>query len=472
MKKKPTKITKKTNKKENKKSKYDYLFYKTESAWTHLTEKDVMNFSDNYKKFLDNTKTEREAVNIIESIVLKHGFKDFSKLKSIKKGDKIFQRTNKNIVLMKIGSLNKMRAIVSHLDSPRLDLKPNPIFQDSDIALLKSHYYGGIKKYHWVNRPLAIHGIVILKNGTKKNIVIGESKSDPVLVIPDLLPHLAKNQYEKKVSEFIGGEDLNIIIGNLPTKDKKIEEKIKLTALKFLHDKYGMTEKDFTTAELEIVPAETARDVGFDGSMVGAYGQDDSVCAYTSMNAMIESKNSSTIAALFVDKEEIGSEGKSGAKSKFFFNFLNQVLKKMKSKEDAFSILQNAEIISADVTAGMNPNFKDVQELRNVSFIGRGVAVEKYGGGGGKYSTNDADAEYTHKVMALLDKNKVRWQTGELGKIDIGGGGTVAMFFAEYGCDIIDVGPPVLGMHSPFEILSKADVYSAYQAYKVFYEQK
>jgi len=300
---KTTKNTK-TPVKKDKKSKYDFLFYKTESAWNKLDKKEIMNFSEHYKKFLDTAKTEREAVNMIEEIAIKHGFKDFDKLSSVKKGDKLFKRTTKNIVLIKTGSMKKLRAIVSHLDSPRLDLKPNPVFQDSDIALLKSHYYGGIKKYQWVNRALAIHGVVILKDGKIKNIVIGESDKDPVLVIPDLLPHLAKTQYEKKVNDFIGGEDLNIIIGNLPTKDKKIEEKVKLTVLKFLHDKYGMTEKDFTTAELEIVPAEKARDVGFDSAMIGSYGQDDRVCVYTSLNSIIHSKNSSVLQHFLLIKKK------------------------------------------------------------------------------------------------------------------------------------------------------------------------
>jgi len=463
-------VKKSTTKKEKKKSKYEFLFYKTENSWKELDEKKVMSFSENYKKFLDIAKTEREAVHEIEKQAKLKGFKNLNTLKTLKKGDKIYKRTNKNIMIMKIGNFNKIKNIVSHLDSPRLDLKPKPVFEDSDLAMLKTHYYGGIKKYQWVNRALAIHGFAILKDGTKKNILIGESEKDPVLMIPDLLPHLAKNQYEKKVAEFISGEDLNVVIGNFPLEDKKIHDKIKLRALKYLHDTYGITEKDFVTAELEIVPAEKARDVGFDRSLIGAYGQDDRVCAYTSMNAVIDSKNKETIIGLFVDKEEIGSEGKSGAKSKFLFNVLKDIVKKMKLKIDAYEILSNAEMISADVTAGLNPNFKDANESSNVSLLGQGVSVEKYGGGGGKYSTNDSDTEYIHKLVKLFDSKKIKWQTGELGKIDIGGGGTVAMYFAEYGCDIIDIGPPVLGMHSPLELTSKADIYSAYLAYKAFYE--
>ena len=401
----------------------------------------------------------------------KNGYKDFTELKTIAKNQKIYYKTNKNLILLNLGKLDNIKVIVSHLDSPRLDLKPKPVFEDSELALLKSHYYGGIKKYQWVNRALAIHGFAILNNGQKKNIVIGESEKDPVFAISDLLPHLSKNQYEKKVAEFIGGEDLNIVIGNLPLEDKEIKENVKLNALKILNDKYGLTEKDFVSAELEIVPAEKARDVGFDKSMIGSYGQDDRICAYTSMKSILESKNKQTSLAVFVDKEEIGSEGKSGAKSKFIFNFLSELLLKLKSKETAFNILRKAEFVSADVTSAINPNFKDAQDTNNASYIGRGVAVEKYGGGAGKYSTNDADTEYIHKLTTLFDKKKVLWQTGENGKIDLGGGGTVAMYYAEYGCDIIDIGPPVLGMHSPFEITSKADLYSAYLAYKVFYEE-
>ncbi len=461
---------KKATIKKDKKSKYDFLFYKTESAWKDVSEKKAMDFAEAYKKFLDKAKTEREAVDEIERIAKAQGFKNLDTAKTITKTAKIYKRTNKNIVLLKLGKFNKIKTIISHIDSPRLDLKPKPLFEDSDLSMLKTHYYGGIKKYQWVNRALSIHGFALLKDGTKKKIVIGESDKDPVLVIPDLLPHLAKEQYEKKVDKFISGEDLNVVVGNLPLKDKNIKENLKLRTLKFLNDKYGIIEKDFVTAELEIVPAEKARDVGFDSSMVGAYGQDDRVCVYTSLNALLNSKNKETAIALFVDKEEIGSEGKSGAKSKFLFNLLNQVAKKLKLKTDAYELLANAELISADVTAALNPNFKDAQEPTNVSLLGRGVSVEKYGGGGGKYATNDTDTEYIHKLTTLFDKNKINWQTGELGKIDLGGGGTVAMFFAEYGCDIIDIGPAVLGMHSPLELISKVDVYSAYLAYKVFYE--
>jgi aspartyl aminopeptidase len=457
-------------KRKKRKSKYEFLFYKQETAWKHIDEKKAFVFSEGYKKFLNIAKTEREAVVEIEKIAKVKGYKNFETIKTLTAKDKIYYKTNKNIVLVNLGKFTNIKVIASHLDSPRLDLKPKPVFEDSDLALLKTHYYGGIKKYQWVNRPLAIHGFALLKDGTKKKILIGESDKDPVFVIPDLLPHLAKEQYEKKVDKFISGEDLNVIIGNLPLKDKEIKEHVKLRALKYLHDTYGITEKDFVSAEIEIVPAEKARDVGFDKSMIGAYGQDDRVCVYTSLNALSSCKNKETAIAYFVDKEEIGSEGKSGAKSKFLFNFLNELIAKLKLKTDAYKVLKNAEFISADVTSALNPNFKNAQEPSNVSLLGRGVSIEKYGGGGGKYSTNDTDTEYIHKLVTLFDKNKVMWQTGENGKIDLGGGGTVAMYFAEYGCDIIDLGPPVLGMHSPFEISSKADVYSAFLAYKVFYE--
>jgi len=454
-----------------KKSKYEHLFYKQETAWKKIDKNKAFAFAEDYKKFLDKCKTEREAVEEIEKVAIKKGYSDFTKLKTIAKNQKLYYKTNKNLILVNLGKLDKIKAIVSHIDSPRLDLKPKPVFEDSDLVLLKSHYYGGIKKYQWVNRALAIHGFAILKDGKKKNIVIGESDKDPVFAISDLLPHLSKNQYEKKVSDFIAAEDLNIVIGNLPLEDKEIKENVKLNALKILNDKYGITEKDFVTAELEIVPAEKARDVGFDKSVVGGYGQDDRVCAYTSMQALLNSKNKQASLAVFVDKEEIGSQGKSGAKSKFIFNFLSELLLKLKSKNNAFDILKNAEFLSADVTSAVNPNFKDAQDTNNASYIGRGVSMEKYGGGAGKYSTNDADTEYIHKLATLFDKNKVMWQTGENGKIDLGGGGTIAMHYAEYGCNIIDIGPPVLGMHSPFEITSKADLYSAFLAYKVFYEE-
>ncbi len=458
---------KKSVKKSVAKSVNESLFFKTESAWDKLNKKKVFDFSDDYKSFLDSAKTEREAVLEIEKRAKKHGFSEF---KRNLKSKKFFIKTNKTIALIKVGSFDSIKVVASHIDSPRLDLKPNPLFEDSDLCLLKSHYYGGIKKYQWVNRPLAIHGVVITKS-SRVFVRIGDSSSDPVFVISDLLPHLAKHQYEKKVSEFISGEDLNIVVGNIPFDDKKISEKFKLNVLKILNKKYGITERDFVSAELEIVPAESARDVGFDRSLVGSYAHDDHVCAYTSMQALFDSKNKQTVIALFVDKEEIGSEGKSSAQSVFFVNVLSELIRAFKIKKSVNELLLDAEIISADVTSGINPNFKDAQDVSNASVLGRGVSIEKYGGGGGKYMTNDADAEYVSRLIKLFDSKKVPWQTGENGKIDLGGGGTIAMYFSKLGADVIDIGPPVLGMHSPFELVSKADVFSAFLAYKVFYEQ-
>ncbi len=462
-------------KKESKAKKLqEKLYLKRESSWNKLSEKErktVFKFGEDYKQFLAKSKTERLCVkNIVESLT-KNKFKNIETVKSVKTGDKVFKVVkDKSVIAFVVGKTkNKLKIVGSHLDSPRLDLKPAPVYEDSNLALFQTHYYGGIKKYQWVNRPLSLHGVIFTKKGKKVEISIGDQEGEPAFIIPDLLPHLGRDQMAKDAKKVIEGEDLNILVGNIPVQDEDVKEKVKFTVLEYLYDKYGIIEEDFYTAELELVPKENPVDIGFDKSMIGAYGQDDRVCAYTSLRAINEIKDPKfTAVAFFADKEEIGSLGNTGAASRILENFVYDYKDLANVKETVSRIMENTKAISADVTAGMNPNFKAVHDPKNASFLGFGVSVEKYGGGGGKYSTNDAHAEFMNELRLLIDKNKIAWQTGELGKIDIGGGGTIAMFMSKYGMDCVDAGPCVLGMHSPCEVTSKVDVYSSYQLYKVF----
>ena len=469
---------KKGGKKESKnKQLSEKLFIKRESGWNTLKENDkasIFRFGDDYKDFL-NCKTEREVLSDVESRLKKSGFKQIESYSVLKPGDKVYMVSkNKNVAAAIIGKdVSKdnlaLNLIAAHIDSPRLDLKPYPMFEDSNFALLKSHYYGGIKKYQWVSRNLAIHGVVSIKNGKSVEIRIGDREGDPVFIIPDLLPHLAKDQMKRDASKVVTGEELNLIVGHIPVDDKDISEKVKFEVLKYLHEKYGITEHDLITSEIEIVPAENPRDVGFDRSLISAYGQDDRVCAYTGLRAILSAvpKENTSVLMLF-DKEEIGSEGNTGAKSRFTELFVEKLLKLSKDKSTLNEVFHRSKVLSSDVTAGADPTFKDVNDPNNCSYLGNGVSVEKYGGGGGKYSTNDASSEYMRYIVDLFDSNNVKWQSGELGRIDLGGGGTIAMYLAEKGCDVIDCGPCVLGMHSPQEVTSKYDVYQAFLGFKAF----
>jgi aspartyl aminopeptidase len=447
------------------------------SSWLKFDEKkqnEIFEFAEKYKCFLKSSKTERLCVKNIISKLSDSGFKDISKFKSLKQGDKVFSVFKNKCVLACVVGKNQstFQIVGSHLDSPRLDLKPNPLYEDSGLALLQTHYYGGIKKYHWVNTPLCLEGVIFTKDGKKVEVSIGQNDDDPVFLIPDLLPHLAKEQMKKESAKIVEGEELNIIIGNIPINDEKIKEQIKFSAMKYLNDKYGISEEDFVFAELELVPKSNPCDVGFDKSMIAAYGQDDKVCAYTSLVAITEiEKPSNTALSFFVDKEEIGSYGDTGAQSFILKRFADDYAKLCGLSENGLKILSESKAISADVTAGMNPNYKNVHDPANASFLGFGVSVEKYGGGGGKYSTHDAHAEYMAYLRNILIKNDISWQTGELGKIDIGGGGTIAMYMSRYGMDCVDAGPCVLGMHSPYELTSKVDIFSAYQFYKAFFNE-
>ena len=424
-------------------------------------------YADGYKKFLDNAKTEREAAKTAVLMAEKKGFVPFEIGKEYKAGDKVyFNNRGKTVAFAVIGKQtadNGINITAAHIDSPRLDLKPNPLYEDSELALFKTHYYGGLRKYQWTAVPLAIHGVFALRDGTVKEVSIGENEDEPKFVINDLLPHLSAEQNKRTLSDGIKGEELNVLVGSRPFKADEGSELVKLNILNLLNQKYGISEDDFLSAELEMVPAHKACDIGFDGSLIGAYGQDDRVCAYPALTAILEVENpEKTALAILADKEEIGSTGNTGLESDFLRYVIGDIAKMQ--KVDATVALRNSKCLSADVNAGFDPTFPDVMDRRNASFLNYGVVVTKYTGARGKSGTSDASAEYAAYVRNMLDKAGIVWQTGELGKVDLGGGGTVAMFIANMGVDVIDLGVPVLSMHAPFETTSKFDVYTCYKA--------
>lgn len=456
------------------------------NVWEVLEKKEldiVKNLGEEYKTFLDKGKTEREVVSNIVKYAEENGYINLEKIieKNIKvvPGTKIYANNkNKSAAMFVIGKekLEKgMNIIASHVDSPRIDVKQFPLYEESQLGFLKTHYYGGVKKYQWVTLPLALHGVVIKSNGEKINITIGEDDNDPVFFITDLLPHLAKEQMEKKLSEAITGEGLNILFGSIPYKDSEINEKVKLNILDILYKKYGIVEEDFTTAELEIVPAGKARDVGIDRSMIGGYGQDDSVCVYTSLKAILDiNAPIRTSVALFSDKEEVGSLGNTGMESRFFENAIAEIINLTEENYNELKLkraLLNSKVLSADTVGAFDPNYPDVLDRRNAPFLGNGICLVKYTGTRGKSSTNDANSEYISQVRKIFNENNIIWQMGELGKVDQGGGGTIAYILANYGAEVVDCGPALLSVHGPFEVSSKADVYMTYKAYRVFYKE-
>ncbi len=447
-------------------------------VWDILDEKErktALQFCEGYKKFLDAARTEREAVREIVAMAKAEGFSETPSKKPLK-----YLKINreKSVALAVMGKkplTEGFRIVISHIDAPRLDLKQNPLYEDVDLALLRTHYYGGIKKYQWVAIPLAIHGTIIKKDGSKLDLVLGEDENDPVFTICDLLPHLShKTQDMKKLRDAIVGEKLTILVGSIPFPDEEAKERFKLNILDILNKRWGLVEEDFLSAEIEVVPAFKTRDVGFDKSMIGGYGQDDRVCAYCSLQAILslDKQPEWTSIALFLDKEEIGSDGNTGAKSTFLelvVSDLFRLQKKNPTSEALRQALFNAKALSADVNGAINPNYQDVHEKQNAARLGYGVCVTKFTGSGGKYNANDASAEYVGEIRRLFNENGVVWQMAELGKVDEGGGGTIAKYLAEYGMDMIDCGTVLLGMHSPFEVSSKMDVYETFKAYKVFY---
>ncbi len=452
------------------------LFTKKKNACLILSDEDIKaadEFCVGYKCFLDDAKTEREAVKEAVRLAKENGFLEFDFSKKLKPGDKVYKvNRDKAVLLAVIGTddISKgVRISAAHIDSPRIDLKQNPLYEDGELALFKTHYYGGIKKYQWTTVPLSLHGVVFLKTGEKVNIVIGECEDDPVFCITDLLPHLAQAQMKRTASEIVKGEELNILIGSRPFKDDKESEKVKLNIIKLLNEKYGIEEDDFISAELEAVPAYKARDIGFDRSMIGAYGQDDRVCAYTALKAILDIENPKrTAITVLTDKEETGSDGNTGLNSAYLSYFISDLAENLGGVPR--HVISASECLSADVNAAVDPTFPDVTEIKNASKINYGVVVTKFTGSRGKAGTSDASAEYVFRVRELLDRNSVVWQTGELGKVDLGGGGTVAQYIANLNIDVIDVGVPILSMHAPFEIASKVDTYMAYKSFKVFFE--
>lgn len=462
------------------------LSFSPENAWKKLDEEkkeDVFDFAEDYQEFLTQSKTERQTVDEAEKILRKDGFKSLSEYDELTTGDKVYMiNRNKSLVAAVIGEedlTHGCNLVTSHIDAPRLDLKARPLYEDKEasVAMLQTHYYGGIKKYQWVSIPLAIHGRVVKEDGTPVDIEIGEDDDDPIFVISDLLPHLSKKkQGERKMKEVIKGEELDLLIAGIPIDDEDVDERVKMKVLKLLNDKYDIEEEDLASAELEIVPAHDTRDVGFDRSMLGGYGQDDRICAYTSLRALLDVENpKKTGVVIFFDKEEIGSEGNTGANSDMLETFYSELLNRYKDDytiHDHRKMMDNSKAISGDVSPAVNPAFKGVHDLQNAAVLGKGIAINKFTGAGGKYSANDAHAEYVALIRKVLNENDVPWQPAELGKVDEGGGGTVAKFLAELNIDVIDAGTPILGMHSPFEVVSKVDLFYTYEAYNAFLESK
>lgn len=460
------------------------LGYNSESAWLKIQDNErdeAFGFCDKYKDYLNKIKTERDSVEWAESKAKENGFTLLSKIiaenKKLKPGDKIYSvNRNKNVIFAVIGDEpleNGLNIVGAHIDTPRIDLKPNPLYEENGLALLKTHYYGGIKKYQWTAIPLALHGVIFKSNGDKVKINIGEDDGDPQFCITDLLPHLAQEQMQKKMSEGVTGEGLNILFGSIPYNDEKLKEKIKTNILDILNKKYGIVERDFQRAELEVVPAFKAVDIGLDRSMIGGYGQDDRICAFTALEAFLKSSNQKrTIMCLLVDKEEIGSAGNTGIKSTYFENTIAELCALTTDNYTDITLrraLNNSKFLSADVTGAIDPTYGDVNDKKNATYLGKGVAIMKYTGSKGKYDASDANAEFVAEITNLLSNNNIIWQIGELGKVDLGGGGTIAQYIARYGTDALDVGPGILSMHAPFEISSKADIYMTYKAYLAFY---
>ncbi len=438
------------------------------------TKKDVYSFCEEYKQALTKAKTEREFCDLSVDLLDKAGFVSLDEKTLLKPGDRVYAvNRGKGVTAFVIGEEpieNGVNIVGAHIDSPRLDLKPNPLYEDGKMAYLKTHYYGGIRKYQWLSIPLSLHGVIIKKDGNKVEVNIGEGEDDIVFCIADLLPHLAQNQAGKKLSEAFEGEKLNVIAGNIPADVDK--DKIKYAVMEILNQKYGIVEADFVCAELELVPAFSAKDTGFDRSMIAGYGHDDRVCAYTALKAIIDTKTpKKTAVCMLVDKEEIGSLGNTGMQSRFFENILAKLCDKLNDNYSELlvrSCLSNSSCLSADVGAAFDANYPDVYERGNASYINEGLLLTKYTGARGKSSASDANAEFVAKVCRIFDENDVKWQCAELGRIDVGGGGTIACYLANLDIEVIDVGVTLLGMHSPYEIAGKFDIYMAYKGYKAF----
>ena len=458
------------------------------NVWTvynKKTRKEVDALGRAYCDFLDHGKTERECIDQIVNRIEKEGYMELEQLvidnKPLQSGDKVYSVCmNKSIVMYQIGKrsmVDGLNILGAHIDSPRLDVKQNPLYEDGGIAYLDTHYYGGVKKYQWVTLPLALHGVIVKKDGTTIEVNIGEDEDDPVFFVSDLLIHLAAEQLEKKAAKVIEGEALDIIVGNMPYTDKDSEkeekEAVKKNVLQILKDMYGIEEEDFLSAEIEVVPAGKAREAGFDRSLILAYGHDDRVCAFTSLEAMLEVQNPErTTCCILVDKEEVGSVGATGMQSRFFANTVAEVMNLVGEYNElnVRRCLANSYMLSSDVSAGFDPSFAGSFDKKNAAFLGQGMVFNKFTGARGKSGSNDANAEYIAQIRKVLDENDVIFQTAELGKVDVGGGGTIAYILALYGMNVIDCGVAVLNMHAPWEAISKADLLETKRGYKVFLE--
>ena len=455
----------------------DQLFLDKKSGYDLLDEQQVVSMTDyceGYKAFLDEAKTEREAVDAAIALAQKQGFVPYERGMALKPGDKVYRSNRgKSLLLAVIGEASLAEGVqigAAHIDSPRLDLKPYPLYEDGDFALLKTHYYGGIRKYQWLSIPLELHGVVIRKDGTSVQVRIGGEPGDPVLAIPDLLPHLASQQSQKPLGTAVDPEDLNLFVGSRPYPDSEGSDRVKLAVLDLLNQKYGITEEDFISAELEVVPAFRASDIGFDRSMIGAYGQDDRVCAYAALKGLFDAeKRHKTGVCILADKEEIGSDGVSGMQSQAFDTFIADLCDSQ--GVSLRECLEHSFCLSADVTACFDPNYASVYDKRNSSLINRGVGLCKYTGSRGKAGASDASAEVMGYARRVFDQAGVLWHVAELGKVDVGGGGTVAVYMANRNIDTVDAGVSVLGMHAPFEVTGKLDCYMSYRSMKAVFEE-
>ena len=456
------------------------LLNEKKSGWLETEDEKfskIFEFCEGYMRFLNISKTEREFAANAKKVAEENGFRDINQIEKLNSGDKVyFVNREKSIYFAVIGEEkleNGLNIVGAHIDSPRLDLKPNPLYEDGELAYFNTHYYGGIKKYQWTTIPLSIHGVIIKSNGEKITVNIGESENDPIFTITDLLPHLAKEQEAKRLREAIDGENLDLLVGSIPILDDETKNKVKLNILKILNEKYGIIEKDFVSSELELVPAFKARSLGFDYGMVAAYGQDDKVCSYTALKALMEMERpQKTAVCILSDKEEIGSMGNTGMESHVFDYFVSELLNK--AGENRPNLLEKvfcySKMLSSDVDAGFDPLYASVSDRDNSGYLSKGITLNKYTGARGKSGASDANAEYVAYIRNLFETNNIKYQVSELGKVDVGGGGTIAYILANKGVDVIDCGVPVLSMHAPYEVTSKFDIYEAYRGYEAFYK--
>ena len=456
------------------------LFADKKNGWENLSDdelKAIFQYEDEYMYYLNTSKTEKEIVQNSKEILLKNGFVDISEREVLNPGDKVFYvNRGRCIYAAVIGTDNMesgLRVVAAHCDSPGIDLKQNPLYEDNGLGMFKTHYYGGIKKYQWTNIPLSIHGTIVKPDGEKVTICIGEKEEDPIFTISDLLPHLAGEQMERKLKEGVQGEELNVLVGSIPYDSEEVSEKVKLNILRLLNERYGIKEVDFTSSEIELVPAFKAKSMGFDYSLVAGYGQDDKVCCYAALRAIIDTINPrKTALCVLTDKEEVGFNGVTGMYTRIFDTFVLELLEKTGNTK-AISLdrtFSNTQAISADVDAAYNPNFPSAFEKYNTAHLNKGMSIVKYTGARGKSGASEAPAEFVAELRKVFDEVGARYQACELGKVDKGGGGTIALTLANRGMDVVDIGVPVMGMHSPYEITSKFDIYQAYKGYRAFYK--